>query len=125
VTSFDDIPSLDDFGIWVMSGSFDLSDQMDVLWRAATDTAISPDIPPNFDSHAIMFNDQILMKTGDLAPDGALIYQFNSWELSANGQWAIVSARAEIPGVQGLGDAVYRFQVPAPGAICVIVGGAL
>jgi len=124
VSTFDDIPSLNDFGAWAISGEFGLSDQMDVLWRAATETAISPDVPPNFGSQAILFNDQILMKTGDLAPDGALIYQFSSWELSANGQWAIVSARAEIPGV-GLEQAIYRFQIPTPAPTGLIVGMAL
>lgn len=127
VTSLDEIQALEAFGNWAVSGSeFSISDSLDVLWMASSDVAVSPDVPEFFDSAAIMLNDRLLMKTGDLMPDGALVYDFYSWELSANGQWAIVSARAEIPGVAGLGRAVYRIQVPAPGVLsCLALPGLL
>lgn len=127
VTSLDEIQALEAFGNWAVSGSeFSISDSLDVLWMASSSVAVSPDVPEFFGSEAIMLNDRLLLKTGDLMPDGALLYDFDSWELSANGQWAIVSARAEIPGVAGLGIAVYRVQVPAPGAAsCLLATGLL
>ncbi|MFG0291846.1 MAG: hypothetical protein ACF8MJ_01690 [Phycisphaerales bacterium JB050] len=122
ITSLDQIADLEAFENWTVSPrDFSLSDSLDVLWMATSDVAVSPDVPEFFGSAAIMLNDRLLMKTGDLMPDGALLYDFASWELSANGQWAIVSARAEIPGVTGLGTAVYRIQVPSPGPITVLV----
>ena len=96
-----------------------MSDELDVLWLAISSESISPDVPTEFGSDAILFNDIALVKTGDIMPDGALVYDFNHWELSSNGQWAIVTARVDIGSDMGLVSAVYRFQIPTPGATSV------
>ena len=122
VTSLDDISELEPFENWIVSPrDFSISDDLDVLWVASSSVAISPDVPEFFGSEALMLNDRLLMKTGELMPDGALIYSFRSWDLSPNGQWAIVSAAAEIPGLAGLNTAVYRIQVPTPGTSAALL----
>lgn len=127
VSSTQEIPALEIFDEWwINSTGLGFSDNGGILWGVTSDEQISPLVPAFFGSGALMYNNEVVVKTGDILPDGAVVFGFRNWEMSEDGSWAIATLGIIPADGSDYLNAVYRFQIPAPGALsCLVVPGLL
>jgi hypothetical protein len=96
-----------------------------ILWGVTSDAQISPLVPAFFGSGALLYNDEIVIKTGDVLVDGSIVYGFRDWQLSEDGTWAITTLGILPADGSDYLNAVYRFQIPTPGVLSALAVPAL
>lgn len=126
VSSLDDIPALSMLDEWFISGAdLGFNDRGGVLWGARSSEQISPLVPAEFGSDALLYNDKVIVKTGDALSDGSIVFGFRNWEMSEDGSWAIATLGIIPADGSDYLNAVYRFQIPTPGVLSSLAVTAL
>ncbi len=127
VSTLNQYDGLEEFGGWsVSAGNFDVDNSGNILWVAQSFEFPGPDHPFPFFRTALMYNDTLITKMGDVLDDGMIVVGTRPGRgLSDDGSWAIASLRVFDPDANIYRESVYRFAIPAPSTAVLFAGCGL